>query len=559
MRVQINRVMVVVSATLCMCAACGLEDVEYDRATTHIEGTNPKRFVDGMGIAWGSQWSQLTTQPDREEWDRVNLVKIATAGATSTNLSFDWINIQPNSRTAYDWSYVDNQVVQAEKRGLEMFAYTGNTPGWALATRFADPDVARCSGKPNNPLFPPGENAQGISDFNLFYQTLSARYCGRVKYYEFWNEPNGCWWMSCGCGDQTAEQKAEYARWLKRWYLAMKQGCPDVVLSVGGLDCAWGGNAGAGTTYCVNWLEELYVNGGGSYFDAVALHPYGYDSDLQDALVNNKTLNWNVIDGVTSLLASQGQAAKNLWLSEWGFMTSDDVLKGQLVQATLNALLAPTQYLNVFRAKYLAITDLPNGQVWGLADSSTTAPFTVTPRGSWRKFRDVAIGPDTQRLLLDNPGMEFSGVSPTPEHSAIWGWGPDGRWASHLSFPRSRDGVLGRNFGYYDAGNNETVGQVLDVTYQPDRTYTFQASVHGGLDNAGTLPFEFGYQSSTGEFVLLRRRVVTLGSTWVDRDASYNTPSSGVPIGQKIWVRFGTGGSTDAWFDNLNLTVSPPH
>lgn len=117
MRVQINWIMVVV-ATLCMCAACGPEDVEYDQSTMHIEGTNPKRFVDGMGIAWGSQWDQLPTQLDQEEWDRVNLVKIATAGATNTNLSFDWINIQPESGTAYDWSYVDNQVIQAEKRGL---------------------------------------------------------------------------------------------------------------------------------------------------------------------------------------------------------------------------------------------------------------------------------------------------------------------------------------------------------------------------------------------------------------------------------------------------------
>lgn len=37
-----------------------------------------------------------------------------------------------------------------------------------------------------------------------------------------------------------------------------------------GLDC--NGNSGDG---CGNYLEAVYAQGGGSYFDAVPVHPYG--------------------------------------------------------------------------------------------------------------------------------------------------------------------------------------------------------------------------------------------------------------------------------------------
>lgn len=187
---------------------CGdLIDVATVTATPGNSGTDPQRFAFGIGVSWGSQWQELPTYSERVDWDRRSLNAIENAGATATNASFDWVNIEL-APGVYDWSYADHQVLEAERRGLEMFAYTGNTPVWALP-----PDTPSCGDDfPPSARFPPASDAAGIAAFEGFHEQLAERYCGRVKYYSFWNEPNGCSWMSCTCGGQTVEQKREYAR-----------------------------------------------------------------------------------------------------------------------------------------------------------------------------------------------------------------------------------------------------------------------------------------------------------------------------------------------------------
>lgn len=47
----------------------------------------------------------------------------------------------------------------------------------------------------------------------------------------------------------------------------MKFGDSGSVLALGGLDCA--------SNPCYNYLSDVYAVGGGNYFDAVPIHPYG--------------------------------------------------------------------------------------------------------------------------------------------------------------------------------------------------------------------------------------------------------------------------------------------
>lgn len=531
----------------------------HDTATVTVQAANvpdPQRFQYGIGHAWAPQWGTTALPPSAwQAFDTANLDQIVKAGGTATNLSLDWIMIEP-TQGIRDWSYADQQVVEAEQRGLEMFAYTGNTPNWTGR----DPNAA-CTESYRNP--PPSTDA-GRAAFHDFFKALSGRYCGRVKYYEFFNEPNGCSWMSCGCGDQTAAQRSLYAFWLGQWYQAMREGCSDVVLAVGGLDCNWGGDPSNPAPYCGPFVDQLYSNGAGNSFDAVALHPYGYhnNGDYSLALSGNKALNWHAIDLVTASLASHNNAGKMLWLNEWGFNTSNDTVKASLVSAGLAGIRSRP---NVFEASYLTITDLPDAarSPFGLVSIvGAVASAQLQPRPAWTAFRDAALGPSTIWHGPVNPGMEFQGQPPSPEFtSPIPFWGPSGAWSFHTEFPRGGDGVLGRKFGYYSAGTTEHFAQTLSDTFAAGRRYCFRSTAQGGGDNTGVLPYQIGYISTANAFVVLATRTVAVDSLWRDTaGVCYSVAPSGPEIGRPIAVRFGAGadgGSSDVWFDNLRVTSVP--
>ena len=516
---------------------------------------DPRRFQFGIGHAWAPQWGTSVLPTSAwQVFDTANLDQIVNAGGTSSNLSFDWVGIEP-TQGVRDWSYADQQVVEFEQRGLEGFAYTGNTPAWTGR----DPS-AQCFESFRNP--PPNTDA-GRTAFHDFYKALSGRYCGRVKYYEFFNEPNGCSWMSCGCGDQTATQKSLYAFWLGQWYQAMREGCSDVVLAVGGLDCNWGADPNNPAPHCGPFVDQLYANGAGNSFDAVALHPYGYSGDLNVALTSNKMLNWHAIDLVTASLASHGQSGKMLWLNEWGFNTSNDTLKASLVTAGLTGIRART---NVFEASYLTVTDLPDAarSPYGLVSIvGAVANAQLQPRPAWTAFRDKALGPSTIWHGPFNPGMEFVGQPPSPQFSAIPFWGPNGGWSFHLGFPRTGDGVLGRKFGFYSAGLSERFSQTLSDTFVAGRRYCFRSTAQGGGDNTGVLPYQIGYINTAGAFALLATRAVTADAVWRETaGVCYSVVAGGPEIGRPIAIRFsaaadGGGGSSDIWFDNLRVTSVP--
>jgi len=321
----------------------------------------PRSNLFGCGIVWGN-WLQLSDD-DAKEWDRRSMDKIVEMGGTNCPANFAWIDIE-RVRGTYDWDYVDHQVAEATARGLEIFAYSGLTPDWALP-----PGVLDTYGSGIGYRFPPDE--QYIPDFENFFSMLAARYAGQVKYYEFWNEPNGCSWINDGCAN--GHMAHTYVPWLQRWYTAMNQGDSGCVLAVGGLDYH------SGVTNGYQYIEDIYTYGGGDYFDAVAIHPYG------------DPLHWQAITDTYQVLVNHGDGHKKLWLNEYGWNTTDEYAKAANVTTVLNTLKQP-EYNMVFQANHLILTDLPQipytNHDYGLCDSDLST-LTITPRQSWVAFRDV--------------------------------------------------------------------------------------------------------------------------------------------------------------------------
>ncbi|NSW54927.1 MAG: beta-galactosidase [Armatimonadetes bacterium] len=328
--------------------------------TSRASEPEPRPFIYGCGIVWG-RWLGLD-DARAKAFDRLSMDRIREMGGTNVPANFAWIDIEPTPGE-YHWDYVDHQVKEARRRGLEIFAYTGLTPDWAL------PDNA-----PKTPgigyRFPPAERF--IPDFERFFETLARRYRGKVRYYGFWNEPNGCSWINDRCAN--GHMAHTYVPWLKRWYRAMKKGDPNCVLAVGGLDYH------SGVAEGWRYLEDIYTHGGGDSFDAVALHPYG------------EPLHWRAIRDTYDCLVRHGDEHKKLWLNEYGWNTTDETRKARNLRKVLHRLARP-EYHMVFQASYLVLTDLPgdsdvNAHDFGLCDRDRKAG-TVTPRDSYRAFQAI--------------------------------------------------------------------------------------------------------------------------------------------------------------------------
>jgi PKD repeat protein/GH35 family endo-1,4-beta-xylanase len=356
MSIHGGKVYALTSAT---CALAAFVAVSAISDQAHAQQPRPNLY--GCGITWG-QWQQLN-DADAKEFDRRSMDKIVEMGGTNCPANFAWIDIEP-TRGVYNWDYVDHQVAEAEARGLEIFAYVGLTPDWALP-----PGILDQYGSGAGYRFPPDE--QYIPDFEAFLSTLATRYAGRVKYYQFWNEPNGCSWINDGCAN--GHMAHTYVPWLIRCYNAMKAADPNCVIAVGGLDY----NETATNAY--TYIQDIYAAGGGDYFDAVGIHPYGY----------TQALNWIAIWDTYQVLVNHGDGHKKLWVNEYGWHTSDENAKAAQLTEVLTELKKP-EYHMVFQANHLIITDLPGTPDWGhdyglcSRDMST---LTITPRQSWYAFQ----------------------------------------------------------------------------------------------------------------------------------------------------------------------------
>ncbi|WP_147446573.1 hypothetical protein [Corallococcus sp. CA047B] len=476
-------------------------------------------------------------------WDRESMKKVAEAGAVGTHIGFSWADIQATRTGPFDWTGAEAQYEAARERGLLPFAFSGTTPLWALPAGFTESHRS-----------PP--DPQYTADFQYFFRELSARFCNRVRYYEFWNEPNGCSWVNPNCSNGQQAQAELYADWLKLWYVAMKEGCPDVVLSTGGLDCY----PGTGATGCSQYIEWIYNRIGGDYFDAVAIHPYGVKEPTSD---NDAYLNIAGIEDVRRVMVERNQPWKKIWADEWGYNTRDEALKGRMVDRALSWFEDPAHDY-IFQARYLTVQDTgetPVDHNYGLCDiNATVSPPAVTARPSYQTYRTHVLGAGVTVIPLNNAELETHTSS---QFGALGHWGPNGAWANHLQFPRPGNQNLGKVFGYYSAGLTETVGQLLTgYRFVAGKTYVFKSWAHGGGDNTGVVPYQIGYAETDGNLATwkpLQTRLFAVGNTWYETEGvSFTVPAGSPAVGRQIIVRFGKqtdGGMGDIWFDNLSLTL----
>ncbi|HUS17376.1 MAG TPA: hypothetical protein VM536_20465 [Chloroflexia bacterium] len=254
-----------------------------------VSTTNPK-----IGVH-----TRLTDEADPAKI-RQTLRLVREMGAPWIAEYFPWVYIQPNDAAHFDWQHADQVVDAAAAEGLTLIARFDGTPAWARPKestwKYLDPDH--------------------YGDFAAFVGAFAARYRGRVRYYSIWNEPN----LSAEWGARRPDPAA-YTALLRQAYAAAKAADPACIVLMAGLAPTLeppGSDQGLRDT---TYLEGVYAAGGSPYFDALAVHAYGFRSPPDDP-AGAETLNFARVELMHQVMVRHGDAAKPVLITEGGWNDS---------------------------------------------------------------------------------------------------------------------------------------------------------------------------------------------------------------------------------------------
>lgn len=223
----------------------------------------------------------------------------------------EWFRYNPGPGQ-YDWGALDRIVDGANARGINVMFSVVKAPGWARPAGDTD------EGPPSDP-----------NTYGTFMRELAARYKGRVKAYEIWNEQN-LYYEWGGRGHKI--NAARYVELLKVAYSAVKSVDPAAVVISGALTPT-GVNDGDIAIDDRVYLEQMYQAGMARYCDAVGAHPSGYNNppDADWRTWSDPTTphckghpSWffrGTMESYRNIMVKYGDGHKRIWPTEFGWAT----------------------------------------------------------------------------------------------------------------------------------------------------------------------------------------------------------------------------------------------
>ncbi len=220
------------------------------------------------------------------------------------------------SQSGIQWVRMDfawNRILDALARhGLCLLPILKSVPMWASS---APEEIKQQYGwRWPVDVYPPSD----LDDWTDFVATVVERYDGdgyrdapgasRIDYWEIWNEPNLYYFF------QPEPNAAIYVELLRVAYEAATGADPSAQIVLGGL----GGNG-----VFMGWerpaeryfLQAVYDNGGETFFDVAAIHPYVHPLTAIAAAQNATNATRQVMD-------TNGDSGKPMWLTEIGWSTA---------------------------------------------------------------------------------------------------------------------------------------------------------------------------------------------------------------------------------------------
>lgn len=227
------------------------------------------------------------TLVEKRNWPTVQVGVLGKGTATT------WGYIQ-KKEGVFDWTNLDAWVNTAQSHGVDFVYANDGSPPWAVS------DKSGCA--PHYSAGPPICNSMvsDLRDFDNFVAALAARYKGRIKAYELWNEPDQ--------GSSWAGTMADFVTLTQHMYNIIRSTDPAAMII---------GPAPQQVSLSATWLDRYFAAGGVRTIDAVTTHCYPHHfADIPEAIVEYGA-------AAKRVMAKYGLTGKPLWCTEgsWGLQT----------------------------------------------------------------------------------------------------------------------------------------------------------------------------------------------------------------------------------------------
>lgn len=173
--------------------------------------------------------------------------KVAALGVKWIRIQSGWARTE-KQKGVYDFAWLDKIVDNLLRRGLQPWVCLcyGNGLYNAEAAK-----IFGCVG------CPPIMSEEEKRAWSNYVSALTARYRGKIVWYEVWNEPDGKWCWKHG------PNGAEYGELIKATAAAIKAGNPEAKV-IGGSTCLRD----------LSWLNNVLQTGAAKVMDALTYHAY---------------------------------------------------------------------------------------------------------------------------------------------------------------------------------------------------------------------------------------------------------------------------------------------
>ncbi len=218
-------------------------------------------------------------------------------GATTIVQFFPWAYVE-REPGRYSWTLTDRIVRQADRQGLRVIGRLGLVPDWARD------DNTETLNYLTEELYP---------DFADYAAAFAERYAGSVDRLIIWNEPN----LSFEWGYQPVDP-ARYVRLLEASYAPIKQANPSAVVLAGALAPTLERRGSSAGLNELDFLQEMYDLGAGKYFDALAIHSYGFQEPPEAEPAPDR-LNFRRSELLRDIMLANGDGHKPVTITESGW------------------------------------------------------------------------------------------------------------------------------------------------------------------------------------------------------------------------------------------------
>ena len=378
----------------------------------HVHGTPATPVVfppvaHGAKIVFGRNGSDYGG--DLSERAELFVDRMKELGISLTRIGIHWGGIEPARGTPYDFAEEDRLVDFLVRRDVEPLVVLACAPRWAYDERPGDYEFFRDTLGMENLYTVVTPSEAYADDYARAIETIARRYRGRIRYYEFWNEPDGMAGpvlLRDRAGDlanvRFGGDPVRYTWWLRKTYEALKAGDPNALLAAGSL-CA-------PTT---DFLEAIYAAGGRGFFDAVSAHPY--DADGVNAA-------W--LDDLRQVMVRQGDAHLGIWITEYSWKTTgvtDEFMRAFRVETEgEKAVMLQDALLDIGQRPFVTMSILHTLNDWRDNDNdpATTQGFGLVdyegnPKTTFAAFGN-ALRRETERVraaeLITGPSVGSPGL-----------------------------------------------------------------------------------------------------------------------------------------------------